>query len=123
MAKTKKSETIEAKKPSVIKKMPPSKTVEGRENELISLAVDEAERLLREHKAPSQIIVHYLRLGTTRELLEKKRIEQDIKLNQAKTDAIESSRRIEELYEGAIQAMRSYAGLESLSGQPEEDDD
>ena len=50
-----------------IKKMRPALTPEARENQLISLAVDLAERQLLEGTASSQVITHYLKLGSTKE--------------------------------------------------------
>lgn len=111
MAKTIKKTTKSASQSSKTRRRPPAQTIEGRENEMIALAVNLAEEQLRNGTASSQIITHYLRLGTTREQLEQKRIEQDIKLNQAKTEAIESAKHVEELYAKAISAMRSYSGL------------
>lgn len=111
MAKTVKKSSKSASQKSEKRHEPPAQTIEGRENQMIALAVDLAEEQLRNGTASSQIITHYLRLGTTRELLEKKRIEQDIKLSEAKTEAMESAKHVEELYAKAIDAMRSYSGL------------
>ena len=123
MAKTANKGAKSASQTSKTKRRPPAKTIEGRENEMIALAVNLAEEQLRNGTASSQIITHYLRLGTTREILEKKRIEQDIKLSEAKTEAMESAKHIEELYANAIDAMKSYSGLVSLSDAECEDDD
>ena len=84
-------------------------TVEGRENQLIALAVDLAEKQLREGTASSQVITHYLRLGTTKERLEKELLERQIEMASAKTDALKSAKAIEELYSNAIAAMRECA--------------
>lgn len=87
----------------------PGKTIEERENDLIVLAVDEAERQLREGCASSQIISHYLRLATTREQLEKERLRRENKLLEAKEESIRSMKRMDELYAKAIEAMREYS--------------
>lgn len=88
----------------------PASTPEGRENQLISLAADLAEKQLTAGNASSQVITHFLKLATTREKLEQERIKQENLLLSAKIEQIASSRRIEELYEAALNAMRSYAG-------------
>lgn len=93
---------------------PPATTPEGRENQLIAAAVDLAEKQLAEGTASSQIITHYLKLGSTREQLEQERLEQENKLLQAKIEAMASVKRVEELYETALNAMRSYAGAEPM---------
>lgn len=85
-------------------------TPEARENQLISLAVDLAEKQLQEGTASSQVITHYLKLGSTKERLEKEKLEEENKLLRARTEALQSSKKIEELYENAISAMRRYSG-------------
>jgi hypothetical protein len=93
---------------------PPATTPEGRENQLISRAVDLAEKQLQEGTASSQIITHYLKLGSTREQLEQDRLKHENNLLEAKIEAMASAKRVEELYETALNAMRSYAGQEPL---------
>jgi hypothetical protein len=77
---------------------------------MIALAVDHAERQLREGTAPAQVVVHYLKLGTTREKLEQEKMAREVELLRAKSDAMVSADRIEKLYTNAINAMRSYQG-------------
>lgn len=94
--------------------MRPALTPEGRENQLINLAVGLAEKQLREGTASSQVITHYLKLGSTKERLEKEILEQQKELMKAKTEAIQSAKRVEELYENAMNAMREYKGSDSF---------
>ena len=91
-------------------KMRPALSVEARENQMISLAVDLAEKQLREGTASSQVITHFLKLGTSRAELEKERLIHENELLRAKTEAIESGKRVEELYLNALNAMRDYSG-------------
>jgi hypothetical protein len=88
----------------------PATTPEARENQLIALAVDLAEKQLREGTASSQVITHYLKLGSTKEQLEKEILSQQKELMSAKTEAIRSSKHVEELYANAIEAMKEYSG-------------
>lgn len=88
----------------------PAQTPEGRENQLIALAVDLAEKRLRDGTATSQEVTHFLKLGSTRERLEQQRLEHENKLTQAKIESLESQQRREELYEEALLAMRTYSG-------------
>lgn len=90
----------------------PALTPEARENQLVSLAVDLAEQQLRDGTASSQVITHYLKLGSTKERLEKEILEQQKDLIKAKTEAIQSAKRVEELYANALNAMRSYKGAD-----------
>ena len=111
MARVKKSDAYGSSK-----KIRPALTPEARENQLISLAVDLAEQQLRDGTASSQVITHYLKLGTTRERLEKELLEREVELKKAKTESIQSAERIEKLYSEAITAMRNYGGR----GDPDE---
>lgn len=90
----------------------PAVTEEGRENQLVSLAIDLAEKQLAEGKASSQVITHYLKLGSTREKLEQERLRRENKLLDSKVEEMESRKRVEELYGDALDAMRSYTGQE-----------
>lgn len=92
------------------KKMRPALTPEAREKQLVSLAVDLAEQQLREGTASSQVITHYLKIGSTKEKYEIERLKEENKLLKAKTEQIQSMRNIEELYKDAIAAMRNYSG-------------
>mgnify|MGYP000010234407 FL=1 len=92
---------------------PPATTVEGRENQMIALAVDLAEKQLAEGTASSAVITHYLKLGTTRERLEKEKLAKENELLKAKTEALASTARVEELYKQALDAMRSYGSSRS----------
>lgn len=88
----------------------PATTDVGRENQLISSAMDLAERQIKEGSASSQVITHFLKLGSTREKLEQERIQNENLLLSAKVDQLASAKRIEELYESALLAMREYSG-------------
>ena len=98
--------------PGPARRMRPALTPEARENQMVSLAVDLAEEQLRNGTASAQVITHYLKLGTTRERLEREKLEKENELLRAKTEALESARRVEELYENALNAMRRYSGQE-----------
>lgn len=88
----------------------PGKTVAARERQMIGLAVDLAERQLREGTASSAVITHYLKLGATDYRLRIEKLERENALLRAKTDSVESSRRSEELAREALDAMRRYTG-------------
>jgi hypothetical protein len=94
----------------------PARTVEARETELIGMAVDLAAEQLSAGTASSQVITHFLKLGTMRAKLEMEKLAQENELLKAKTEALASGKRIEALYEEALTAMRSYQGQEVDSG-------
>lgn len=89
---------------------PPATTPEGRENQLIAAAVDLAEKQILAGTASSQVISHYLKLGSSRERLEQERIRHENELLTAKAEMMASQKRVEELYGKALSAMREYAG-------------
>lgn len=90
----------------------PATTPEGRENQLISRAVDLAEKQLIEGTASAQVLTHFLKMASTREKLEQERLQRENLLLSAKVDQIASAKRVEELYETALKAMKTYAGQE-----------
>lgn len=88
----------------------PGKTLEARERQLISLAVDQAEKMLEEGKAPTAVLVHYLRLGASDYPLQKERLQRQNELYAAKTEALNREENSAELYQNAIAAMQRYSG-------------
>lgn len=80
---------------------------------MIALAVDLAEKQLMEGTASSQVITHFLKLGSTKEQLEKQLMEKQKDLIDAKTQSLQSAKRFEELCENALRAMRKYSGQET----------
>jgi hypothetical protein len=88
----------------------PAVTIEARENQMIALAVDEAERRIKGGKASDSLLIHYLKLGTTRNQLEKAKLEKETALAQAKVDSIKQAEQTEERYKEAIRAMTIYTG-------------
>lgn len=91
----------------------PARTPEEGEQRMISLAVSLAERQLMDGTATAQVITHYLKLGSSREALEQDKLDREIDLLEAKREAVESAKRVEELYAQALAAMRTYSGQES----------
>ena len=104
------------------KKMRPATTPEARENQMIALAVDLAEKQLIGGTASSQVITHYLKLATTKEKIEREILEKQKELIVAKTENLQSAKRIEELYSNALKAMQNYSG-QTCSMEDDEDDD
>ena len=102
MAKVTKSGSSKPRRPAL--------SPEARENQMISMAHDLAEKQLQEGTASSQVITHFLKLGSTKERIEKEILEKQKELISAKTEALQSAKRIEELYSEAIAAMKRYSG-------------
>lgn len=95
-------------------------TPDAREQQLISLATDLAEKQLRDGTASAQVVTFYLKLGSSTEALEQERLGSVNRLLRAKTDAIADAKNSQVLFSNAVEAMRTYGG------QPQEmeaDDD
>ena len=106
------SETIRVK---------PAMTEEAREQQLVALAIDLAEQQLLNGTASSQVITHYLKIGSSKERLERAIREKEKELIEAKTENLRSAQRVEELYANAIKAIGIYAGREDADDDSEDD--
>lgn len=104
MAKKKETEPLKTRKRR------PATTPESRENQLISLAYDLVEQKLLDGTASPSETVHFLRLGSTKERVEKEILERQKELITAKTESLQSSKKSEEFYERVIEAMKLYGG-------------
>lgn len=93
------------------RKMKPALTPEAREQQLIYLAMEAAEKQLRDGTASSQVITHFLKLATEKEQLEREKLQRENNVLEKKAKAYENAENIQALYEDAINAMKGYAGL------------
>lgn len=105
------SSTAQARRPAL--------TPEAREMQLAAYAFDLVEQRLLDGTASSQETTHFLKLVSSKARLEKERAELENELIKAKTQALKSQERIEELYANAIKAMSLYNG----QGDSEDEDD
>ena len=105
MAKVKKSDSK-----NTTRKIRPALTPEARENQMIALAVDLVEQRLLDGTASSQETTHFLKLGSMKNRLEMENLQEENRLLKARTEALQSAKRVEELYSEAIKAMRRYSG-------------
>lgn len=94
-------------------KSPPARTPKGRENQLINLAFELAEKKLRDGTASSQIITTLLNLASQKYQLELERLQSELKLAETKITQIEEQKAGKELYEAAISAFARYQGNEN----------
>lgn len=104
------------KEKNKVKQLPPAFTSDGRETQLINLAMKQAEKQLREGTASSQVLTFFLKLGVSLANLERERLESQVVLAKAKADALNSQRNSEELYQEALRAFREYHGDEEDEG-------
>lgn len=88
----------------------PAMSPEARENYIIAKAYDLAEQRILDGTASAQEITYFLKAGSQRNRLELEILELETELTAAKTEALKSQKRTEELYANALEAMRSYSG-------------
>ena len=90
--------------------MRPALTPEGRENQLIALAVDLVEQRLRDGTASAQETTHFLKLASQKSKIELERARLENELIKAKTQSINDQADMKILYKNAIEAMKRYSG-------------
>lgn len=96
----------------VSEKLPPVTTPEARENQVIAMAYDLAEKQIREGTASAQVLTHFLKMGSVKERLERDKMNEETKLLAAKTESISDSKKFEALVKDALDAMKKYQGSE-----------
>jgi glycine/serine hydroxymethyltransferase len=89
---------------------------------MVALAIDLAEKQLRDGTASAQVISHFIKLGSSRERLEQERLTNENVLLAAKTEAMASQARVEAMYAEALNAMRTYAGHDPVDVSEDYDD-
>ena len=77
---------------------------------MINLALELAEKQLREGTAPATTVNHYLKLASTREQLEVEKLRNETALLEAKKTALVSAEHAEKIAKVAIEAFRTYSG-------------
>lgn len=91
-------------------KLRPALSPEARENQMAALAMDLVEQRLRDGTASSQETTHFLKLVSSKAMLEQERLRLENELVAAKTKALANAEEIKVLYEEALKAMRRYGG-------------
>lgn len=94
------------------KRRQPATTPEAREQQMVALAVEVAEEQMLARNASSQVITHYLKLGTSREQLEQDKIRHDNLMLEAKIKEMESRTNGEDLVKQVLAKMKEYSGAD-----------
>lgn len=98
---------------------PPATTPEARESQLVAMAYDLAEKRMRDGTASAQEVVHFLRMGSQKDQLERDIMREQKKLVTAKTGSYETGKHLEELYDKMMNALKSYNGADDYE-EPQE---
>lgn len=108
MAKVNDSSASEKK---TTRKQVPARSEEARQQQLENLAMNLAEKKLRDGTASSQLICHFLNLTTQKAKLEQEKLKADTQLQMKKVETLDAQARTEELYVSAINAIKKYQGV------------
>jgi hypothetical protein len=90
------------------KQMSPPTTDDAMENKLVALALDQARVQLQEGTASSQIITHFLKLGSLRHSIELEKLELENRLLEEKILAEQTGQQINEMMAEVMAALKSY---------------
>ena len=101
---------LEAKEPVMPTR--PALDPNDREQQIANAAYNLAEKQILDGTASSQVITHFLKVGSQRERIERERLIEENKKLRAQTEALQSAKHIEELYAAAMQVFKGYQGYE-----------
>lgn len=93
---------------------PPARTPKQIEDELISATYELARQQIADKSVSSQTMSHFLKMGSSREEAERKKLESENALLKARVDNLQSMVNSESLAAEAIAAFRAYAGAEQV---------
>jgi hypothetical protein len=95
-----------------ISRLPRARTPEAREQQLVALSYDLAEKQIIEGTVSSQVLTHFLKIGSSREKAELEKLKQETILTEAKVKDLANVEDMKKLYSEAMDAMRGYSGQE-----------
>lgn len=106
-----------------VTKTRPARTPEARENQMIAKAWDRIEERIDNGTATASELIMVAKWGSQKERLEQQLNEKKMELMTAKTEALQSAKRIEALYGEAMAAFRRYSGVDGEEEGFEDDED
>lgn len=89
--------------------MTPPINDEAQETKLVALALNQAQKYLEEGTASSQIVTHFLRLGSIRAQVELEKLELENRLLEEKILAERSGQELNEMFAEVLIALKSYS--------------
>lgn len=95
----------------------PAISPESREAQISSLAYDLVEQRMRDGTATSQETTYFLKLASPNAKRQRVKLDKEIELLEAKTEAIKAAKRMDEVYMEAINAMRIYQGIGGMDDE------
>lgn len=89
----------------------PVDSPEARENELIAAAVDLAEKQLRDGTASPSVITHYLKLASSRERLQREKLEERMPFSRLKQKHMHQIRKLKSSMQKLLKLCKVTLGL------------
>jgi hypothetical protein len=100
-----------------------STSVEGMEAALVIEAYKLVGEQIRKKTVSSQVLTHFLKTSSSRDILEKKKLKGEISLLDAKVDSIKATKDSKAMYEAAIESLKKYGSANISSSIQEVDPD
>lgn len=101
---------------------PPATTLEGRNDQLIALAFNLAERRLSEGTASAQEVVHFLKAGSANARLEQEKLRNENLVLETRVKEMEARRNSDDVYSKALAAFRGYSGTGPILEDEDEEE-
>jgi len=94
--------------PDIPNKMAPLVGADNVENRLIALTMEETERRILAHTVSDSVLVHFLKLGSTRNELEIERMRRETELMTERRNSIQSQTHSGDDYQRVIDSILGY---------------
>lgn len=94
----------------VVRRVRKASTPSARENQIVAAAYDLAEQRILDGTASDTLLREFVKLGSPKEQIEREILERQRDLITAKTEALQSQKKVDELYADAISAFKAYHG-------------
>lgn len=89
---------------------PPATTPQARENQLVALAYDVAEQMMRSGNPPAQVVTHFLKMGSSEHEVELRKKDEEIAYLRARNENLSRFDHGSELAAAALKALGQYRG-------------
>ena len=89
--------------------MTPPLSDEAQETKLVALALREAQKEMEAGTASSQLLTHFVRLGTTKHREELNKLKLENELLAAKIQSEKNGQQLNEMFSEVIAALKSYS--------------
>ena len=104
-------------------KQAPARTPEEQENLMIGLSMQQAEQMLREGRAPTGVVMHFLRLATAKENAQVRKLNAEADMAAARSDYVKMQQQHEQDYNAVVEAFHCYGGNSGVLNASDRNED